>query len=93
MTALRTCPRCKETKPASGFYRHLVRPGGLSHYCRVCSRLLDRVVRASRRESGLCACGNERVPGYLSCRRCLARVRRATRSRPWKVGGPGRPPG
>jgi Recombination endonuclease VII len=35
---VKTCPRCEEAKPASGYGRNRSRPDGLSFYCLQCNR-------------------------------------------------------
>lgn len=39
---MKTCPRCTQTDPPSGFGVNVRRADGLSDYCRSCTRELDR---------------------------------------------------
>jgi hypothetical protein len=47
MTASKRCPRCRQTKPASQFYRR--RRDQLSSYCQPCAQVAAREIRSCRR--------------------------------------------
>ena len=48
MTAVKRCPRCRQVKPASEFYRR--QRTRLSSYCRSCQRAAARLARDRRRQ-------------------------------------------
>jgi hypothetical protein len=48
MTATKRCPRCRQVKPASQFYRR--RSAQLSSYCQPCTQAAAREARSRRRQ-------------------------------------------
>ena len=44
------CPRCKQAKPTSDYYKDPVMPSGLSYYCKQCKREKTNAHRAANRE-------------------------------------------
>lgn len=47
--ATKQCTKCKETKPASEFYRNRRRPDGLQDQCKPCASASVKAARARRR--------------------------------------------
>jgi hypothetical protein len=73
MPAVKTCPRCGETRSVADFGRNRTLPGGLSfYYCKPCMRLTARAHYRKRRE----ATGftvrepDASPPGYKRCSAC-----------------------
>lgn len=46
-----TCSKCRTPKPPAEFHRNRTKPGGLSHYCKVCTKQRDRDYWAAHPEA------------------------------------------
>jgi hypothetical protein len=78
MTATKRCPRCRQVKPASQFYR--LHGDQLSSYCQPCAWAAAREARSRRRQD----------PASAGRLRAIDRARQRRRTSLDRQGGAGR---
>lgn len=74
----RVCPKCKESKDLSLFYKASRLKSGVQVYCKECQNSADKIARQRRREQGptihrdakiCCQCNNKKPISQFGVRR------------------------